>query len=107
MLARAGLVAILTSMVALGGCEQAETIRIVDTREAQVEQSCHKVGYCYTMMPGFDGKMESKFKFSQFCPGRQDALVRIDQVLMRYPSKPDETFVRERSHTIKTLSSCR
>jgi hypothetical protein len=32
-------------------------------------EGCSHLGFCFTCLPGFNGKMECGFKMSAFCPG--------------------------------------
>lgn len=40
-------------------------------------ESCTHTSFCYTMMPGFDGKMEGGFKLSPYCPGSHDVVYAV------------------------------
>ncbi len=63
---------VLLTLLVLVGCREEVSLDPVGPVETVTrERSCTKPGYCYTCMPGFDGKMNCSFKFSPFCGGTQ------------------------------------
>lgn len=68
------VIASTLAMSCLAGCGPKVT-KVEATGPAVVKedrQSCSHAGYCFTCMPGFDGKMNCGFKFSAMCSGTQD-----------------------------------
>lgn len=58
-----------------------ETTIVGEPRQETRPVDCRYSGFCYTCMPG-SGKSGCGMKFSSFCPGKVDALVKV--TTMRY-----------------------
>ncbi|MEY5060671.1 MAG: hypothetical protein RIS45_592 [Planctomycetota bacterium] len=97
----AGLIA-----MTLAGCEQAVLLQSGQSYTEEGPQSCTHFAYCFTCMPGFNGKMDCSFKASAFCPGTQTALFKVTPRTYYYPSKPDEPFRADAREVVKEITPC-
>ena len=86
------------------GCDKEVKRAIISSHVETQKVSCSKAGYCFTCLPGFDGKMKCGVKFSAFCPGRQDASVRVVQERITYES--GKIFDIKREEIISRQGSC-
>lgn len=70
-------------------------------------QSCSTTGYCYSCLPGFDGRMQCGFKFSALCPGQQKVEVCEVTEHGHFSKKPEIERTRKRVISTLTLEECR
>jgi len=71
----------------LSGCD--EVVRTEPAgyaHEANTTLSCTAPGFCFTCLPGFDGKSDCTIKYSLLCPGTQSARVSIQPVIRHHKS---------------------
>ena len=65
-------------LLLLAGCGpdiiDKQVVDVGKTYEDRV--SCTYTGYCYSCLPGFDGKMDCNFKLSPYCPGTANATLQ-------------------------------
>ena len=98
---------LLLHLLLLAGCDAVVSkTPYGEASQREEEVSCSKSGYCYTCMPGMmDMKMECKFKFSNHCSGKQNALVEHQKYKVVYESGNVE--IRDVTNTIKTMEQCK
>jgi len=73
----------------LSVCTACATPRIVDREYGESytysgTTDCTYSGFCYTCMPGWDGKWGCGFKFSSSCSGKEAAKILAQPVIMIY-----------------------
>ena len=86
---------LLVLLVLVGCGPDVVSKTVIDVSEPyETELSCTHYDYCYTCI-GYGG---CKFKYSPFCPGTQDAVVRDVKVLIEY-----EDFTSEVKKHIKVV----
>lgn len=99
-------IAVVALVLGLCGCEQPQVVASRYEGLQTSSRSCTHTGYCATMMPGFDGKMEYKFKLSPHCPGTVKGVAHVYTDTMQYPSKPEKKFTRQREEWVRDTGSC-
>ncbi len=91
--------------LAFVGCDAVVSETPGPSRVEERAVSCTHTSFCFTCMPGFDGKVSCGMKFSAFCPGSKAARVNVTPVLRLYES--GETMTYERTEVLETLEACR
>lgn len=77
-------------------------------RETRIEErivSCNYTGFCFTCMPGFDGKMNCGAKLSSYCSGTQKVEVGITPTRLIHKSGKIELLDDVKQN--KELTSCK
>lgn len=84
----------LLGLLLLVGCDSVVSNQIEGPRFIKRETvSCTHPSFCFTSMPGFDGKMNFGYKFSAFCPGTQEQINRYTPLAQIHKSgKVTHTF---------------
>lgn len=73
------------SLIAVVACDT--VLRVENAGEAYEEtraRSGTHTSYCFTCMPGFDGKMDCKMKLSYACPCSYKARVLVQPIKITY-----------------------
>lgn len=92
--------------ILLAGCDrEIKREQLGEPVVVEKDVSCHKTSYCYTCMPGFDMKMECRFKLSTMCPGNQ--LARVEQRQYKIFYESGDIQLRTSENTIQTLEECK
>jgi hypothetical protein len=98
-------ISLLVLLVILVGCDPVTRTRPVgESKIVTVEESCTHFSYCFTCMPGFDGKNECGYKASSLCPGNQK--VQISITPMELTRKSGKTEIEQQRRTIKEITAC-
>ncbi len=85
---------VVVTLLVLAGCrEEVSREPIGETQTVTLERSCTKPGYCFTCMPGFDGKMNCGLKFSPFCSGTQMATEKRTPMRITYDNGEFEDYI--------------
>ena len=93
------------ALLMLAGCDAVTFVEKDGPAFSEVRnRSGWKAGYCYTCMPGFDGKMSCGFKFSSMCSCSYKAKVLVQPIRVHHESGK----VRHSEQTSETerLSAC-
>lgn len=100
------LIVITALALSLTACDKRISREIVgESREEVQNVSCTHTDFCFTCLPGFDMKTKCAFKMSNFCPGHQNARVRITPILDTYES--GKIIKWNEVTTIDLLSVCK
>lgn len=77
------------------GCDKQVKRDVVSTLTVSRRVDCDKFDYCYKCSIGFDGNFNCGYKFSAFCPGEQDAQIKVIKERVFYQSGKTRDVVRE------------
>lgn len=92
------------ALLTLAGCDK-EVSRTPHESYVQNQRvSGHHFSYCFTCMPGFDGKMDCRLKASTMCPCSYPAEVRVTPYTITYESGKTREY--SSTQVIKQLGSC-
>lgn len=96
---------IMLAALFLLGCKQVvETTIVGEPTQENRLIDCRHSGFCYTCMPG-SGKSGCAMKFSSFCPGKMDALVKV--TTMRYVYDDGSVSTNEVTQVLFRNGVCR
>lgn len=92
-------------MAMLIGCDPVVNTRTIgESHNEERAESCTHFSYCFTCMPGFNGKTDCSFKASALCPGTRRVELKLTPVELTCKSGNVEKSFD--SQVVREISSC-
>lgn len=98
------LLAVLLITLSLGCDPVVKTEAAGDFTFKIVTTGCYTTGFCFSCMPGFDGKMSCGYKFSSFCSGSRKEEIKERPVINT--RKSGKQFYDTQTVYIGYISEC-